>query len=744
MDLVSGSSTANFTSIGAALSGAQPGDQVLIHGAVHPTTGAPLAYSDGSSETTLPLQIPAGVSVSAYPGPPVYVTSTSGAPVFEALNGSAGQITSVSKIALAGGSIGILTDVPAGQYLDLRIKDVDFGPNTVGLDAKSDGGLLFVSVENCRIVNTTNFPSPAPAAQSFTTGLRFRSEQTPGRVDATVGNLTLAGSFPASKMAPAAFLNPGRDHDLAAYASSITRLIQVSTAGTGTGEYPGVAQGDLSPAAISQVNLTLSGCVLDGRAAQGSGDGWDVGVYATTTPGPLGSGDYDFQNGFDVRILGTEIKNLRAAGVYGETYVNSRGNLRLSGQTSIRRTGIQLGSGGTHGSLRSGLHTVNQEGYMGVEADNCTFEYNHGHGVYIYDPYSYRGMRYVPTGSYLGMQECEVHLNGADGVALDGMRAKASMPNLVDQGANVGGTQDHFDPNASAANYLGNTSLVNSMNEPGADVRPHGQGSIDRCSISNNGGAGISLYLAGNTGGLPGTFSTYPYSIASCRIENTILWDNPAGGFVATLLPHDPQVPFGPLMLMPVVHSTLADNGSTPAAPFNMEVVQDASLGFPPGFGYTGDISGIPLQTALFNSIFQRATVTDLDWGSSLEGLVTRDLGPPTTVGHLRIGVTGVRAAWTSTLFGGATPLVSMNARDPNNPNVPFASPFMPGTWNQTDAEQYYLTSGGYQDFYASPNFFTVVAALAHCAWDHAGDQRPTDPLNNPDLMDWDKGADQL
>lgn len=741
MDRDDGSTVDTFYSISDAILGtsasgnppskppAAAGDVLTIFGAT--SGGSPVAYADDPSysDESFPLPIPAGVTITAAAGPPVYVVSVNGSDIFEI--GSGSQLTRIEKIGIGGGASSIQAHATTAG-IKLYLKEIDFGPGAIGFDALASAGPVEVTLDTCRIARPPTYPSPAPAVQTFTTGISLHAGGNPAALKADILSLEVAGNFPSSAMAPTA--PPGGAHDLALYSPNLTRIVEIHSQGA-VPEHPGRDSGDFTADPIPIVYLGMGGGVLDGKSSPGSSAGWDVGVFASTMSGDAGAG-IDYGNGFEISLSGTLIRKMRAAGIYADTHTETRGNVRLLGASAIKHTGIQGGLAADY--LGSGLHAVNREGYLGITAQDSLFQYNAGHGVYAYDVYSIRALTHFPVGLFLGLKRSQIHDNDGSGVALDGMKDKGTIA-LSLQGANVGGTHDNYDPNGT--NYLGpqvTPSFIAEGNEPVPGSMPHGQGYIDRCAISHNSGAGVRTYVRGSSAqtGLPGNIvgEAGGWSMASCRIENSFLWANEAGGVRTELLPAFAGNPSGPLAFMPVVHSTVAQNGSAQSAPYNMEV----SLVKPSGFIYTGDLSGTPIQTELFNSIFQRTTHTDLDWGPGLEALVADDpsgTGPSATPAHAFIGVAGVRASWSTMASNLFTPPFSVNGFSVSAP-----SPFVgPSGWGPNDPDQFFLTGPSSGVFYSSPSFFTVATAAMDCKDDYSGDQRPTSGYAT-----WDKGGEEF
>lgn len=712
--------------------GASAGDKVVIYGAVD-GQGNALAYSNAPgmapehSGDNFPLDVEPGVTITAAPGPPVYVFSTTGGTVFRAVPTSAAK-TIISKVGIAGADTGIEAVAGSGGVISLTVLDVDFGPNSRAVDAYANGGTVICNVADCTIGNPATLPTPAPASKDFSIGLRFRASAagtTVGRVDGFVESLTLAGSFPASDMAPEPFIaTSGPKHDLEAYGNTFTRVIEVSTTalGDGLGEHPQL-QPPFTRNPIPTATVTVSS-VMDGKASAGGGtSGWDVGIYATTSPDyTISSGDFDYSNAFDLQVNGSVLKNFRAAGVYAETFVNSRGRVNFSGQTGVQKTGVQETPGSGNTFLRSGVHAVNQEGYLAITGKDAAFKNNHGNGVYVYDYISMRSLTYFPAGLFLGLESCKIYGNGLHGVSLDAARTKAHMGSPT-QGGTVGGTQDNFSP--AALPLHGSLSLIRSGNEPVPQDWDYGQGFINGCAISDNGGAGIHAFIVGTEPGLPTTFASPYASISSCRIENTFVWDNDEGGVIADLHPW-PGNAFGPGHFMPIVHSTVTSNGGPSGVNFNADISAVA----PSSFWYSGDPSGYSVQTELFNSIFQRANPTHLDWGPSLEGLIESDLGAGPS-SHTKVGAAGVRAAWSLTV-----PLLSLATRSLNGLEAggPYPAPFVGGTFATGEPDHLFLGSGPEPLFYLCPTYFTVFTAWSDCGTDYLGTNRST-------ISDRDKGG---
>jgi len=93
------------------------------------------------------------------------------------------------------------------------------------------------------------------------------------------------------------------------------------------------------------INLTVTGCQLDGRAAPSSTTGWDWGVYSSALGDiTIPSNAYDYSTRFDTTVTGCTFDNFKNGGLYAAAMHNCRGLLTVNGGTLIRDTGSHLTS----------------------------------------------------------------------------------------------------------------------------------------------------------------------------------------------------------------------------------------------------------------------------------------------------------------------------------------------------------------------------------------------------------------
>jgi len=240
---------------------------------------------------------------------------------------------------------------------------------------------------------------------------------------------------------------------------------------------------------------------------------------------------------------------------------------------------------------------------------------------------------------------------------------------------------------------------------------------VNACAVSNNGEAGFRFRIVGHHGSL-GVGGGWR-AAANVRLVNNSVWNNPAGGVYAVLEP-PPGINEGPYFLVPLVHDTLAGNGSA-QAPWSIEISELAAAQGDTLYQFQ-DPSGQDLRCLLANSIFERKVFTDPVFGPYMMTLQVPDVSGGIS-SATRIGVAGVRVNF-------------LNSYDVSTTTgAPFAaSPI----WGSLDRTQFKL-DGLHPDF---PNFDSTPVYLnayaPEVSEDFEGDPRPVQLQG-----DWDKGADQ-
>ena len=569
-----GSVVFSATSISGAISGApgglQAGDQVLIQGLVN-GSGAPRAYSTTTTLESFPLTFPSGITVKPRDSVAVYIVAAAGSGVTNLITvvPAAGvpPVTRLEKLRLAGAEDAILLQTAsASQSLNVVCDKIYFDKNTTGLSSIAAGGAIRVQVKDCKITNGVPIQDPTPITRFFSVGLEFRAQDSDGKVEATVDNLSTFGLFTTAQMKPIPYSRTSFSHDMEAYATEITRLIEVYAASALTND-EGEHAANFAVLPVPQVLLTVNGSTLNGAANQGDA-GWDVGIYADT--GSSGSVILDYFSYWEVVLNGTTLRNFKAAGIYGEATVETRGMLRLN-DVLIEKIGLMtpVTAGQT---FKSGVHLVTQESYIAFEADNSEFLDNRGNGVYLMANSAIQGSDMeLPTGLYVDLDHCELHGNSLSGLFLDAGPDKPHFPH--NQGAIVGGTYDYY-PKASRTEK----SLIWEGGEPDGHL-PRGQGVVNGCLLSNNGEYGVRLRALGD-------YSEGNLTAVSIRFVNDYVWNNPLGGYYARLEPFINAPFLAPGLFAPLVHCTFAVNHAGGASGWSVEI-DPVTIGTspPPGPG---------------------------------------------------------------------------------------------------------------------------------------------------------------
>ena len=545
-------------------------------------------------------------------------------------------------MTILGGTIGV--EVISGSG-DVLLREVTLGRSTTNFSATAtDGDLLDVVLTDCRIIDgippAITLANP-PILTGTSVGIRMHAVEGTGVpvLTGAINGLTVSGDF--ANLQPSPLLNSFNDMERVPN-EPFSRLIKVFAQG-------GTQQG--AGGQITEANVTVNGGVLGGGASA-TADGWDIGIYSALGI-PSQSGAVDYRAGTLVAVTGTSISNFVEAGIYGTSNRDTRGQIELRGQTVVFDTGnLETHTPGDY--RHSGVHLYNLEGYMGLSGSGSIVRDNTGHGIVLRSSGTIRVDNDIEMGMPLALRRCQVYRNDGDGIGLESGVGTPNNPTFVQDGV-VGGTHT-ID--------TGYTILENgSMSAP----IPYGQGVIDSCAISNNGEGGVHA-LVGDGGS-----ETFVY----CRLTNSIIWNNPLGGFVGDFTnPNSPPlVPSAGTILTPLVHCTLAGNGGA-AAPYNIEFIYPSPTGI--GGSYSWDNGGVvtfETATEIDNSIFDRLAVGPMDFGPNLSTIsvdsVNGSFPPPGEV-----GVGGVRNFQNP--FSPPTFPVS------TDDSVPFAGPIVPTSIDPT------------------------------------------------------------
>lgn len=325
------------------------------------------AYSQASTLENFPIILPAGVSITAYNSQPVYVSSGIGGVTLFQVQASTGTapLTELEDLRLLGADQAIELLTGDGQSLNVRLENVLFGRNRIGLNATASGGSLTIAAVQCQIFDHgASVPIPAPAQQDFQVGLRFAAGRadTSGIVTATVSSLTTSGPF--QKMDPDPIYSFG---DLYG-AGGMSKLVSVELI-NGVPEHPGHNSGDFfTRQQIPSFQLTVNGGIWDGKAAAND-KGWDVGLFAAT-PISTGIGWKDYFTAFDVSLNGPELRGFRESGIYAMALTESRGVVRMSGGARVKGSGKHIATNPS--DLRhSGVTLLSREAYLAFIAEDA-------------------------------------------------------------------------------------------------------------------------------------------------------------------------------------------------------------------------------------------------------------------------------------------------------------------------------------------------------------------------------------
>ena len=642
-------------------------------------------------QETFPIPLPSGVTLAPVDATPVFIWHSSGITPTAIIQVSpGGTLTSIGRMNILGGSIGVEVLSSSG---DVLLRECTLGGSNVNFSAIAlDGAQLDVGLTDCRIVDAAIDSANPPILSATSIGIRMHAvEETSGIpvLTGAINGLTAVGDF--ANLAPADLLNPRNDMERAT-GQGFSRLIEVFAGGES-------AQG--AGAQIAEALVTVSGGILEGGASS-TAEGWDLGIYAALGhPNP--SGDVDYRAGYVVTVTGASISNFVEAGIYATADLETRGQIELRGQTVIFDTG-SLESHTLGDYQHSGVHLFNLEGYLSLSASDSIIRDNTGNGVTLRSSGTIRGEATVDMGMPLAMRRCQVYRNDGDGVELESGVGTFLYPISGIQGGVVGGT--HTIVNGETILEDGNMSVP----------FPYGQGAITQCAISNNGERGIRMLVGA------GGSDTFIY----CRVTNSIIWNNPLGGFVGEFTDPTTGDQSGGFMLSPLVHCTLAGNGGA-AAPYNIEFIYSSMTGL--GGSYYWDNlmpGGFETATEIDNCIFDRMSTGQNDFGLNLTTrAIGTALGVFAPVGN--IGVGGVR------LDQLGSPTFPVSTED----SVPFVGPIVP---TSIDPTQFYISGTPLSDpeiIDRTPMYINVYSP--EVGFDFAGGGRP-----GAGSGENDKGADEI
>ncbi|RMH00993.1 MAG: hypothetical protein D6702_12490 [Planctomycetota bacterium] len=678
-------------------------------GVVHPYSEVSLPSQGGKVET-FPINIRPGVTVQPYDADPVWVLSRNGSPAIFQLEGrpaGAGSDTVLSNLVVAGGDQGILIDGSTGGFFDAHLQGLKLLWNTVSCSATADAGAVIdMDIDDCQIrdddASTWISNPPAP-----TIGLRFHaleSSGSPGVIHARISNLDTVGQF--SLMAPAPFLGGLPAADLAYPHANASRLVEVHAAGT-SAEFP-QAPNDYRPALVATVELEVTGGDWQGAFTGTDGEGWDLGLYASTAPASFGTPNFAAR--YDVTLTGVSMQGFGLAGAYATVAPNTRGRLDLQGGTAILSTGNGIASP-ISTFHHSGLHAYNDQGYLEVEADGLVSAGNIGSGVFLNTPSTLANDPPVPMGTWLSLEDCRLHQNAREGLRIRCGHEWTNNPGHATQ-AIAGGTWDNYDM------AQGELSFIDYGYEPffiEAGIRS-GQGRVNRCAISNNSLHGVLLELRGNSD--PGSNN---YAAIPVRFTNDFIWNNGAGEFHAETETANSPAGNGPYLLAPIVHCTMVGPENGNAYTFDISESLPGSTMY--SRGEVQIIGGAKyLRNRIYNTIFQRgpASGANEDYSPLLSSrLVFDDLN--TTVPASKIGVSGIRSK----------PTIQGDSKSTSTP-TPWVGPIVMSSVYPTG---FSLNAQPNSVFLESNPWITADVPDGEFNYDYLQDQRPSD------LAEHDKGA---
>lgn len=380
----------------------------------------------------------------------------------------------------------------------------------------------------------------------------------------------------------------------------MTRIVEVYSVGDPASQEHETPQSWVT-SPIPTVDLAITAGVLEGKAAVGAG--WDAGVIAANegTNNVL----HDYVSAYNVSLVGTVVKDCRSVGVYGYCDSEARGKISMGGESRVGHTGSHT-SHSAGQRFQSGAHLACHEGFLAFVASRTRFHLNNGNGITASTPNT-SSPSFFPVGLHLDLQDCEIHENGTNGIAMDASWNNGTIP--VFQPAIVGGTWDEFE-STTIGLPIGPPSFWLNGDEPTAGQLPsQGMGIINRCAISNNGEYGIAVRARD------------PGSVVACRVSNNVIWNNSLGGLLA-LMDRDGEFNLYPKILMPLVHNSFVENGNS-GAHRNVSFI-----GIPPqaqNGQFTHQESsgqgGMTLNTGIYNSLLYRGSGLQEDFGNDFLAL---------------------------------------------------------------------------------------------------------------------------
>lgn len=607
----------NFHTITLAVNAAAAGDTITVFGASNGSGALP--FSDAQTGEVFPILLKPGCTLTTGGSIPVYVWNTqASAPNLIEIQGTTTlSLTRVLGIHFLGGANAILakSDSSSNQ-IRLLVRDCRFAKNQYGVSTiKEVDGHAEASIRSCTIGDSVPTTGAAPPhLNPPTAGLRFHASGNPTvGVAGEVIDLSTNGAFASMNPQPA----PWNSGDLGKPA--VSRLVEVyAFDDDGQVQYPSAPSGNYTPSQINEISVDVQGGNWVGGDVSIDG-GWDVGLLAQArgqgTNGIVGF--ESFTSGYTVTMAGTTVTGFREEGIYADGSLNGRGSLTLSGNCVIEETDTPSAS--FDDQRFNGIHLYTQEGYMGLTCSSSSFLHNRGNGLYANSGGEFNTAEDdfrlgAPYGIYLEVAKAKFHNNDSHGIYL------RNQPEVQAHGW-LGGTI-HQDPGKQ----------FNQDTDSGSFLEPNGQGLINRCGISNNGKAGVRILASGDSGLNSGGPDDNPSGI-SIRLSNSIVWNNPEGGFSANWLngPLGEETNRKGYFLAPVSHSTFVKNGSAPSFDWSMEIDDQNSFS---GAGrcFYERVDPGPLatkyRTNLWNNIFVRDPFTGSgpDFGIVLNNIFSPNL----------------------------------------------------------------------------------------------------------------------
>lgn len=646
--------------------------------------GQPLAYSNSNTGEVFPIVVPSGVTVIGV-GTPVYLWPDAGLIPASVLDLS-GDAT-LAKLRIGGGNIGIdMNDIGSST---VSLTKITFNRNRTALACvQTSGGTTTVTLDNCRITDADTAGTMQPQA----IGLRFEAREEEhgiSVIEATVNNLTTSGDF--STLSGGGYFN---DSPLMAENNgNASQLIQAFASGF-TSEH---ANGLGSSQPIAEVRLAINGGILD-AGGDTEGDGWDIAVHSAQKSSA--SFKDDFAAGTTVTVTGTTMDGFNLAGVHASGSIGTRGLMQLRGQTHVTKTGHLFQPVATK-DIRNGVHIYSLEGYQGFTAADSTIAQSTGNGVFLHTAGTATNVHEgLEVGFFLGLLRAKIHNNSGCGIEM-----QAGTPNPAtgfSQQSIVGGTwsMGTYDIQLQSGNALA--------------ARPFGQGVVADTAISNNGEQGVRVEMDGRH-----------QDIAFCRFTNCFIWNQPQEGFFGYF--HEGG---GGQMVTPLIHCTVAGNGDAVGRNIECETGQNATAHYV-FWDYNLPGSPVTFATEIANSIFQRKTPTDVDFGPILHSACSPS--SPTGIQQIDVVALGGIRAVLAVGYG----LLRIQDLDSSiNDTTQFVGISGSVQWGVPKASQLFLSPLNPTPFFTSPYWLNTQAPES---WeDFSGDSRPGN------RADWDKGGEEL